>query len=84
MDAIQNSPIVAEYRSDATVTSKGQITIPIAMRKLLGIEEGTRLQFEVMDRNLILRPEPSIDSYFGILKHLGHIDTTIPKEADRF
>ncbi len=30
----------------AQVTSKGQITIPVALRRLLGIKKGDRLEFE--------------------------------------
>jgi AbrB family looped-hinge helix DNA binding protein len=29
----------------STVTSKGQVTIPLAIRKVLGIHPGTRLEF---------------------------------------
>jgi len=31
----------------ATVTSKGQVTIPAAIRKALGVKEGDQLVFEV-------------------------------------
>ncbi len=40
---------------EATVTSKGQITIPIQVRKALGLEAGDRLVFELRDDGLRVR-----------------------------
>lgn len=40
----------------ATVTSKGQITIPKAIRQALGIKEKDRLLFFVEDDRLVLIP----------------------------
>lgn len=36
---------VAREMSTATLTSKGQITIPAAVRKALGVEAGDRVEF---------------------------------------
>ena len=38
-----------EVRSKAKVTSKGQITIPLAIRKQLGVEAGDVVSFELVD-----------------------------------
>lgn len=40
---------------EATVTSKGQVTIPVQVRKALGIEAGDRLVFELRDDGLQVR-----------------------------
>ena len=40
---------------EATVTSKGQITIPVQVRKALGLEAGDRLMFELRDDGLRVR-----------------------------
>lgn len=43
-----------------TVTQKGQVTIPIKLRKKLGITRGKRVHFYSSEKNsqeLILRPE---------------------------
>ena len=46
--------------SDATTTSKGQVTIPKEIRDRLGIEEGTELEFVLEDDGtLMVRPKDS-------------------------
>lgn len=43
--------------SSATVTSKGQVTIPVDVRHRLGIESGDRIEFvEVADGEFVIRP----------------------------
>ena len=69
---------------EATVSSKGQITLPAAMRARLGLVEGSKVKFFCGDKEATLRPELPVSAYFGILKHLGDIDTDMPKEPDRF
>ncbi|WP_370617309.1 AbrB/MazE/SpoVT family DNA-binding domain-containing protein [Mumia qirimensis] len=54
----------------ATVTSKGQITIPAAVRASLGLHAGDRVQFiELPDGNYELRPATSsvrtLKGFFG-------------------
>jgi len=39
----------------ARVTSKGQITLPVEMRRQLGISMGDDLEFEVTDDGAVLR-----------------------------
>lgn len=38
----------------ATVTSKGQITIPVSIRKLLGLEKGTKVILEEEDGKVVM------------------------------
>lgn len=56
--------------STATVTSKGQITIPIDVRERLGIEAGDRVEFiEMSDGEFLLRPAvEDVRSLKGLLK----------------
>ena len=70
----------------ATVSSKGQITLPAALRKQLGIEPGSQISFEADGKQLIIKPEKPISAYYGILKPYlpADFDTEIPKEKDRF
>lgn len=53
----------------ATVTSKGQITIPKAIRQALGIKEKDRLLFLVEDDRLVLIPlrHRPLSELFGAL-----------------
>ena len=69
---------------DATVSSKGQITLPAAMRARLRLVEGSKVKFLCGDNEATLKPELPVRAYFGFLKHLGNINTDMPKEPDRF
>lgn len=70
---------------EATVTSKGQITLPIALRERLGITAGTKVRFFHDGKTTRLEAEKPISAYRGILKHLKLPDdiAVIPKEPDR-
>ncbi len=43
----------------ATVSSKGQITVPKAVREALGLEAGTEISFELQPGGVVLRKEIS-------------------------
>ena len=72
---------------EATVSSKGQVTLPAAMRAKLGITAGSRIQFELRDKELVVRPEVPMSAYRGMLRPYMHLfkpeDFEIPKEPDR-
>lgn len=55
-----------------TVTSKGQVTIPKAVRQRLGIRTGAKIGFEVVgdhvELRLLSRPVAEADGGFGMLK----------------
>ena len=40
----------------ATITSKGQITVPREVRRVLGVKAGDRLLFESDEKGIRLRP----------------------------
>ncbi len=42
-------------QSQAVVSSKGQVTLPAAMRRMLGIVAGSHIHFELRDNELIIR-----------------------------
>lgn len=71
--------------TEATVTSKGQITLPAALRAALDIQPGTKIQFEVEGRRFTGAPKLPMSAYRGMLKPFAHLfeSTEIPKEADR-
>jgi antitoxin PrlF len=37
------------YEADATVTSKGQVTVPVEIRERIGVKPGDRLRFHLSD-----------------------------------
>ena len=61
----------------ATMTSKGQITIPIKVRKALGLKPGVRIDFyEVEDGEYAFRPKTgSIMEMRGCVPKLDHVIT---------
>ena len=69
--------------ADAIVSSKGQVTLPAAMRAKLGIHSGTRIGFEVRGTELVIKPELPMSAYYGILKGYDLGDIEPPKEKDR-
>jgi AbrB family looped-hinge helix DNA binding protein len=48
---------MASMSEDATVTSKGQITIPKRIRDRLGLESGTEVTFVLHGDEVTLRPK---------------------------
>ena len=70
-------------KAQAIVSSKGQVTLPSAMRAKLGIDAGSRIRFEVRGKELVIIPELPISAFYGILKGYDLGDIEPPKEADR-
>ncbi len=70
-------------QSDAIVSSKGQVTLPAAMRKKLGIGPGSRIHFELRGQELVIKPELPMSAYYGMLKGYDLGDIEPEKEPDR-
>jgi antitoxin PrlF len=43
-------------QKQAKITSKGQVTVPIEVRRILGVREGDRLLFESDSNGVHIRP----------------------------
>ena len=75
----------------ATITSKGQITIPKAVRDELGLREGDRIAFRVLDDGKVVVEPETIDvlDLKGILKPrrkgvtIADMDQAIRAEASK-
>jgi antitoxin PrlF len=54
-------------QAEAKVTSKGQVTIPRAIRHALHVEAGDKVVFEIVDDVVRLRPrhEKTVQMYAG-------------------
>ena len=52
------------------ITSKGQLTLPVDIRRKLGIEPGDEVDVEIVDEEsarLKITPRPSLSSLYGSL-----------------
>jgi AbrB family looped-hinge helix DNA binding protein len=74
-----------DMQAQAVVSSKGQVTLPVAMRAKLGLVPGSRIQFLLRDQELVIKPELPMSAYRGMLKgyNLDPADLEIEKEPDR-
>ena len=53
----------------STLTVKGQVTIPVEIRRLLNLQAGDRVAFIITDDRIALeRRECRIEAAFGLLK----------------
>ena len=83
-DTGMSSPTTARPPvAQAVVSSKGQVTLPAAMRAQLGIGPGSAIRFELRGRELVIKPELPISAYYGILKGYDLGDIEPEKEPDR-
>jgi len=58
------------------VSNQGQITLPKAIRDRLGIKTGIHNRINIisrMDGSIVIEPEPTVDSLFGVLKPPVHV-----------
>jgi AbrB family looped-hinge helix DNA binding protein len=51
----------------ATISAKGQITLPVAARKAAGMSTHDRVVVEVRDRTITIRPARDVTAFRGFL-----------------
>ena len=51
-------------KTKATISSKGQLTLPKEVRARLGVEKGDEVEFTLDDRGVYLRPKRAGDNPF--------------------
>ncbi len=73
----------AVMQTESIVSSKGQVTLPAAMRAKLGIKPGSHIQFELRENELVIKPELPMSAYRGLLKGYDLGDIEPEKEPDR-
>lgn len=59
-------PTGEKYR--AKITSKGQVTIPAAVRELYGLEAGDWIVLDPQKEYVDVRKEPTVHEYFAALR----------------
>lgn len=52
----------------STITQKGQVVIPISLRKALQLTPSRRVSFELKGKTIIMKPAISIDEAYGMFK----------------
>jgi len=52
----------------STITKKGQVTIPKAIREHFKIKPHDKIEFEIKDNVVRLKPLPTLESNFGRVK----------------
>jgi len=52
----------------ATISDKGQLTLPVGMRRKLGIEPHSRVELELRDNEIIIRPLKTISEVAGVFR----------------
>ncbi len=48
----------------SSISSKGQVTIPVSVRQRLGLREGDRVEFVLEGEKTVLRPVRSLENPF--------------------
>ncbi len=65
----------------STISSKGQVTIPVEIREKLGLRPGTPVDFELSENAAVLRKGASrhhpVDRVYGILKLSRPVDALL-------
>jgi AbrB family looped-hinge helix DNA binding protein len=64
---------------EVLVTRKGQITVPIALRRKYGIKEGMKITVEDSGSNIVLKVIPRFEDLIGIDAGKKDIKKTIEK-----
>jgi|GEM_PF-5403050 len=64
-----------EFHKDVTVTTKGQLTLPIAVRRGLKLGSKRRVRVSLSEKGIVtLQTLPDAMSFFGIFKARGDFD----------
>ncbi len=66
----------------ATITQKGQVTIPASIRKLLNLEPYGKVSFEVKDQQVLLKPAVDLLSLKGSLRSKNPRKKPFPSNQD--
>ena len=56
---------------ESSITSKGQITLPKAVRDSLAVKAGDRVRYVIVDEGVLMMPVRSTSRLFGSLKYNG-------------
>jgi AbrB family looped-hinge helix DNA binding protein len=60
----------------AQVSDKGQITIPAAVRRKLGLKAKSRVQIEAREDGILIKPVKSVSELYGVFHEYAKGKTT--------
>ncbi len=60
--------IATNFESNLTI--KGQVTIPVSMRVLMGLKPGDKINFDLEEGYIKLKPASNLASAYGSMKPL--------------
>ena len=66
----------------STMSSKGQLTVPVELREKLGLEPGTVIQFELRDGHVSMRKGTQADHPVDRLYGTLHLDRSVDEILD--
>jgi len=80
---------MASIETVATITTKGQITLPKSIRQALGVDSGDKIKFYLMDDQVVVtrinensHEDPAIKSFLSLLEkdiQSGRHITSLPE-----
>jgi len=81
---VRNNKFRKDHMSTATITSKGQITIPVRVRTALGIDSGDRIEFVELEKGqfAIIPATRSLQELNGLFKGRRKTAATIEEMDD--
>ncbi len=56
---------------ESGITSKGQTTLPKAVREALAVQPGDRVRYVILEGEVRIMPVRSVERLFGVLEHHG-------------
>jgi len=65
--------------TSSRISSKGQITVPLAVRRRLGLTEGDRVEFAFVEGTAVLRPVRAVENPFA--RYIGALAKDTPEGA---
>ena len=62
--------MIQELQKDLTITSRGQLTLPVSIRRALKLGVKRKVRVAITDEGMVtMRPLPDVMSFFGKLKN---------------
>lgn len=68
---------------ESAITSKGQTTLPKPVRMALGVGEGDRVRYLILDDEVRIRPVRPISRLYGLLRRPDSTPAATLKDMER-